>query len=1040
MATIEQIQEAIDNNTLNPADLNDEQFNVINELIKRGEIKSQPLEMLQQRRDEATINIARQRQIEEDPLKALAIEEGRKTGGRATFELIGDIIGSVAPLILMRKNILKAARGGQLLNKQTTSMERMAATLPDKMKFTKGVATRLARAGGAVERLAKSPVVGLEAASIAGGTVGAGLGSVTYDLTNEAVGDEIVAAMTEDLGEIPKKEIDQDIGLNAYEAMKNAALWNAGAALLTPFIAGPLGKLGNYLFGTKGPRAKELAQFARDRGLPLPLMAAFKDGPLSELGRNYYKTVGVFPFISGIGREAFQQAEQAAGADYLKNFLAFAPAVKTSALGESILKQMNETFEKNYGIYSAGYARFRAFAEASGNPKVISLKNSRDVANRILDDLDNSYPGIKAVLQGNELGEIAKLQSVNDSLFSFAKFLRATGEVKGEDVLIGVSQFKGLSEMLNRAMESSQLKSGRELVYQLREALETDLASMGQNLNKNFLLRDPGYQASYDTVAGIQRNEAGEILSIANQQAGDEFIQNSIKAGKEAEDALMKANHAFSRIMSLYTKGGIVDKFKKVDKNIFTQKALLGITGKSDISPSAFYDSIEKSVFLSGDPSSLKVFRELVGADDLVIKGNVISKATDEGKFAYNIALNRYFFNTFLDSFNKNSTPESVSIFKNILNDPYVKNGAKYAEDVIEDAAQKGGFEGLSIRQVQKGAGQVPLTEMRFSPDDFAQFNINEFMKKLNIGKATNDLGREKLAKMLGSKEHYDQFIRFTDHMKAIADVDIADTATFLQRRFTLGSLGSVAGGVLIGTASMAVSPFAPVVFLALARQFGKILADPVALRLLNDALTPAEREAIAATGKITMGGQKYTAKSGVKRRLVPGVDAASIARLGFAKNRDAVARFLNYVYPETKDNPQLDLSKVDPQEVIDYLNNQPYEVPSKEALPEKVPAKNKRETFPDLFINEKNVSQDEIAAGAEFYQAEKAAEANTLDEITKDTSPTDEALSQDVQLVAPNAGSPGVTQQTANADLAQALFPRDELLNLAVRRRNVQS
>ena len=119
---------------------------------------------------------------------------------------------------------------------------------------------------------------------------------------------------------------------------------------------------------------------------------------------------------------------------------------------------------------------------------------------------------------------------------------------------------------------------------------------------------------------------------------------------------------------------------------------------------------------------------------------------------------------------------------------------------------------------------------------------------------------------------------------------------------------------------------------------------------------------------------------------------------------------------------------------------DQPYEVPSDKGFQEKIPQKNIKETFPDQFIDDKNITQDEIAAGAQFYQAEKAAEVNTLDEITRDTDPADEAISQDVQLVAPNAGSPGVTQQTANADLAQALFPRDELLNLAARRRNVQS
>ena len=106
-------------------------------------------------------------------------------------------------------------------------------------------------------------------------------------------------------------------------------MWNAGAAALTPFIFGPLGKLGTKLFGAKGAKAQELAQFARDKGLPLPLMTGIEDGVLTPLAANYFKTVGVFPFVSGIGREALQQAEQAAGKQYLNGLTTYAPLMKT---------------------------------------------------------------------------------------------------------------------------------------------------------------------------------------------------------------------------------------------------------------------------------------------------------------------------------------------------------------------------------------------------------------------------------------------------------------------------------------------------------------------------------------------------------------------------------------------------------------------------------------------------------------------------------------------------------------------------------------
>ena len=46
-----------------------------------------------------------------------------------------------------------------------------------------------------------------------------------------------------------------------------------------------------------------------------------------------------------------------------------------------------------------------------------------------------------------------------------------------------------------------------------------------------------------------------------------------------------------------------------------------------------------------------------------------------------------------------------------------------------------------------------------------------------------------------------------------------------------------VLSGVVIGGGMAAVNPLAPAIFLLLARKAGRMLTDPVALRLMNDAL-----------------------------------------------------------------------------------------------------------------------------------------------------------------------------------------------------------
>ena len=67
-----------------------------------------------------------------------------------------------------------------------------------------------------------------------------------------------------------------------------------------------MGKIARLSFGTVGPKQKELAQFARDKGLPLPMLSALKEGQglLGGLGRNYFRFMGVFPLVSPIGKVA----------------------------------------------------------------------------------------------------------------------------------------------------------------------------------------------------------------------------------------------------------------------------------------------------------------------------------------------------------------------------------------------------------------------------------------------------------------------------------------------------------------------------------------------------------------------------------------------------------------------------------------------------------------------------------------------------------------------------------------------------------------
>ena len=96
-------------------------------------------------------------------------------------------------------------------------------------------------------------------------------------------------------------------------------------------------------------------------------MTGIEDGVFSDLGRNYFKTVGVFPFVSGIGREALQVAEQEAGKQYLDGLVRYAPLMHTSALSSSIFNQASKVFKENASLIGAQYQAFERFAKKKVN-------------------------------------------------------------------------------------------------------------------------------------------------------------------------------------------------------------------------------------------------------------------------------------------------------------------------------------------------------------------------------------------------------------------------------------------------------------------------------------------------------------------------------------------------------------------------------------------------------------------------------------------------------------------------------------------------
>tara|TARA_Y100001938_G_scaffold139170_1_gene205656 strand:- start:139 stop:3186 length:3048 start_codon:yes stop_codon:yes gene_type:complete len=998
--TLKDLQKQLDDRSLNPNELSRDQRAIIDELIRRGELKGPSTSELTLQRDKAAKDIARADEFYADPIGQALEAEDSFFKGRPTAELAGDFSASVAPYAVMRKKIFGAAKNGTLWQKGPgkfmQSAIKVADKLPGRFKLLGGALKLVARTADVPAKVIASPLGRAEIYSVLGGSAGAGAGSISYDMLNEQAGITIANAITDAFRDLPEKEIDQDILANSFRATKNAAYWNAGAAALTPFIFGPLGKLTGKLFGAKSEKAVRLSEFAKEKGLPLPLMTGIEDGVLSDLGKNYFKTVGVFPFVSGIGREALQVAEQEAGKQYLDGLVRYAPLMKTSALSSSIYNQAAKTFSDNAAVIGSKYKAFETFAEALGNPRVISLDATTKYAREMVESNRQMFPDIPSYAPG--LGDLdikaidKYLKDAGDPLNLFMKATAAIGTNK-----ITPKEYSGLMRMLNRAIEGTQYTLPTGSVWSLREALETDLNAFGGKLTKDNLLSDATLKESYDAMVA----QSGKAFADAD-------IAFKISQGEQLYGKLLDANATFSSLMG-FIKSPLIKSFRKFDSSLFTQRGVNGVKGIESMSRDKIFQTMERDVFASNSPEAIEAFKVIIGATG--------KNATKNGKALFEASKARYMFNAFLKSFDTAGSPQAKSIFNDVAMEAGVKSGNKYMSDAMEelgtDAIARS--RGFSIDDVRLNNGIYDVSKIRFGPKDFAEFNINKFMDNLGIGKATEDLGRDKMLKLLGSKGSED-FYKFTDYMKAISDVAISDTSTFLQRRFTLSGGRGVLTGVVVGGGMAAVNPLAPLVFLALARKAGSVLSDPVALRLMNDALGVDDQLKILSGKKIR--GKKYG--TGAYRQVTPKLTAA-----GLTQKREAFARFMNYIFDEDEDTPRIDPKTIDPIRIQEMLLGMPFENPKPRYDEKNLP----KETVESMFAQDFTPSSGNVETDnqlVDYIQSTvRASDETDIDQESRNVEAERASVMGDVQLESPVQATPNTGQQV-NPQQFQALFPND--------------
>jgi hypothetical protein len=352
------------------------------------------------------------------------------------------------------------------------------------------------------------------------------------------------------------------------------------------------------------------------------------------------------PFINGIGKEALQGAEQKAGREYLNNsVLNYGPLIKTGMLSATIWKQADEAFKQNSNLINASYKAFDTLADTIGNPKVIPTGHVKKMAGDYVDELAMQFPGIRGYAQ-DKLGDVPlkdlqKLQGTGDPLALFFRYMNAV------DDFVTPKQYKGMITTLNRAIQQTGYENIRPTLWSIREALENDLNSFGANITKETFLKDDTVKAAYETLAKT------------NKAAADADMALKIKSSEQLRDKLYGANDTFSTLMNFYQRANATKVFRDYNATTFTNKALAGIGGMEKKKSQRFFNDLANDVFTRGDPTAIKQFRQLLGADKIVSKktGEAIGITKGGGEALFNAAKARWMFNSFYKGFDSAASP-----------------------------------------------------------------------------------------------------------------------------------------------------------------------------------------------------------------------------------------------------------------------------------------------------------------------------------------------------------------------------------------------
>ena len=973
-AQIQQIQKQLDNNEIDINKLPDKERQVLDKAIEAGIIKGPTLNTQEYLQAKTKSKIANEAQ-DAGTMEGIDVPIiGTMFNERADYELVGDVIGSFTPYIMNReaiaKDLAKGVKGEKFIDPQGKEKFKLDKFIKSSSKFQRAVSKVVGRRFGAVGRLMprlasrlenttrktaqftqqmapksvgggggfSDPAQSLlrtgaltEAQSLALGATGAAAGSVAYDIANFAsnVGSDSLLDLNE-ITEDDYKKLPQpaQMMVDAGAAFANSAVFGV-AGTTAGYYAVRMGRSGlRRLLGVNNPETLKLAKLAKEKGMELNIAQLAQDSGTGSLFKNFFKILGVTPFIGGAGRQLTSKQLAGALGKTLEEAETLAPFSFAELLGSEGTNQIRKNYFEKDRLINLQYRQLNKTVEANGNFRFVPTTSTKEEFRKTLRDIygEDDFAALTKMLKDDKATKV--FTDVDPALITAMRSF--SGSMK--DMKFDYTTFldiKRFREAINNMTKQKDFQSSKSqpLLTRFKIALDHDLAAAEKVGDEVFERRE------------VMDSLRGNSVELAKQKM------------KGYQKLLTNANKTYFDLTSVF-ETGLAERLRRglggsgKGEDFLTPRMInspqVATTAKEQ------FDAITKNVLRSNDAETIKQFKDLIGVN--ATQNPELKKYADG--FVKKLA-SRHIFDSFMSALDPIAKESIVSgsllAVRDKLKDQGL-TGYKYIDEMIDPKRVSKTDQGTLAEQVSKISEEyitVPgpkgtlnkIKNPNYIKDELVRkqieesiaesskkidftkfdliggdFNYTKFAQNLGLGEQVKE---DALRELIG-KEAFGNFRDTVTILKQASTMGFTDPSTYLQRRAGLKGTEAVVGlgsGMLVYNMAGGLIP--SIMTAVLGRRVGAIVSDPKKSSALLGLLTEQERKYLMDPQNV-----KFPFTGPGQKGILGVVDPTQPLGKYFGPKRARnLAIGLNFLDDENKDQIKLDPDKISINDVNAYID-----------------------------------------------------------------------------------------------------------------------